>query len=195
VTPHRTFRLLSAPLLTCLGLTALAACGSGSESHSAAPSDSLPRLIAGLPWKGHLASGDAIRVAPRGTGAVGCVDVHTGPGDSSDYCITDLRTKPLDAATQLDCGTGDALLVGSVARRDMTVQLLPDSGPAQNAIQFRNRTTTGSRRLVLLSFPASRLPAHLLVLGSGNSVLDDHRIASQDTRCGDDASKLLFGWL
>jgi hypothetical protein len=72
--------------------------------------------------------------------------VRTGEYDSTDYCVTDSRSDLLDANSQLDCGTGDALLVGSVANDGLTLQLQPHQGGARNAIRFNAPTVTGSRR-------------------------------------------------
>jgi hypothetical protein len=124
-----------------------------------------------------------------------CVDIHTGPYDSSNYCLTDSRTKPLDAATQLDCGTGDGLIVGSVAKRGLTMQLRPAHGPVRAAVHFAGQTSTGHRRLVALSFPASTLPAKLVVLGRDRKVIARHRFASVAARCAGHPEKFLFGWI
>jgi hypothetical protein len=82
------------------------------------------------------------------------VDIHTGPYDSTNYCVPESRTKPLDADTQLDCRTGDGLIGGSVAKRALTMELRPEHGSVRRAVHFAGRTSTGHRRFVALSFPA-----------------------------------------
>lgn len=115
--------------------------------------------------------------------------------------MTKSREKVLDAATQLDCATGNGLIVGTVANGDLTVQLRPHRGHVQNGIRFAGGTSTAGRRLVALSFAASSLPARVVVLGPGHTVVASHRFASTSARCAggdggdDDDDKFLFGWL
>jgi hypothetical protein len=189
--------MLSAAAATAVmaGASSLWACGRGNDRGQTSflpSSDSRPQS---LPWRGRTPSGNALRIVVRGKRPVDCVDVHIGRYDSSDYCVTKWRKRPLDAATELDCPTGDALLVGSVANERLTVQLQPRVGSAEDAVRFADRTSTARRRLVALSFPASLLPARLVVLGPDKSVLLSHRIPAQSKRCAGDGEKLLFGWL
>lgn len=186
-----TFRVL-----TALGVVCALAAGCGGGSDRARPLTGLKQDVVVLPWHGRLPSGESIRINVRGGAPrVDCVDVRTGEYDSSDYCVTDSRSDLLNANTQLDCGTGDALLVGSVAHDDLTLQLQPHRGRARNAIRFKTATITGSRRLVELSFAAAQLPVRLLLLDAHGKAVETHDIGDQTDRCGGNDSKLLFGWL
>src|SRR3954469_2923544 len=91
-------------LLCLVAVSLLGGCGGGSASGAALHEEPLP-------WTGRLPSGEALRIVAEAKRPIECVDIHTGPYDSSNYCVTDSRRKPLDAATQLDCGTGDGLIV------------------------------------------------------------------------------------
>jgi hypothetical protein len=195
----RLFRMQTPRLLTAVGLMCAACitgCGGGGSAAPARPVVDLRQDVAVLPWQGRLPSGESIRIDARGGAArVDCVDVRTGEYDSSDYCVTDSRSDLLNANTQLDCGTGDALLVGSLASDGLTLQLQPQRGRARNAIRFKAPTVTGSRRLVVLSFASVQLPARLLLVDERGRTIETHDIGDQKERCGGDDSKLLFGWL
>jgi hypothetical protein len=171
--------------LPCLATLLLLGCGGAAAATREHP----------LPWKGRTPSGKSLRIVAEAKRPIDCVDVHTGPYDMSNYCVTDSRTKPLDAATQLECGTGDGLIVGSVAERGMTMELRPDHGRVRRAIRFAGRTSTGQRRLLALRFTASNLPAKLVVLGPTRKPVATHRFASVSARCAGDPEKFLFGWI
>jgi hypothetical protein len=172
----------------CLATVLLLGCG-GAQAPGAGPREHP------LPWTGHTPSGKSLRIVAERRRPIECVDIHTGPYDMSDYCVPQSRTKPLDAGTELYCGTGDALIVGSVARRGLTMELRPEHGRVRRAIHFAGRTSTGQRRLLALSFAASSLPAKLVVLGPTRKVIATHHFASESARCAGHPEKFLFGWI
>jgi hypothetical protein len=198
-TMPRPFSIAAPHLLTALGLICAACgagCGGSGSTEPARPVAGLSQAVAALPWGGRLPSGESIRIHARGGASrIDCVDVRTGQYDSTDYCVTDSRSDLLDANSQLDCGTGDALIVGSVANDGLTLQLQPHQGRARNAIRFNAPTVTGSRRLLVLSFASDQLPVRLLLVDSRGKAVETDDIGDQKERCGGDDSKLLFGWL